>query len=50
MNRHPLRLIRNIRRIVDVTRASRRSIKFNKSKKMYLVPGLHLSYNCHHFG
>ena len=40
MNRHanPLRLIRNIRRIVDVNKVSKRSIKDNKSKKRYLVP------------
>lgn len=37
-NANPLRLIRNIRRIVDVSKASRRSIKVNKSKQTYLVP------------
>jgi len=40
MNRrvNPLRLIRNIRRIIPVNKASRRSIKLSKSKKTYLVP------------
>ena len=44
MNSHrhanPLCLIRNIRRIVPVNKVSTRSIKFNKSKKTYLVPCL----------
>jgi len=40
-NANPLRLIRNIRRIIDVNKASTRSIK-NKSdpKRTYLVPCL----------
>ena len=39
-NANPLRLIRNIRRIVDVKKASTRSIKFKKSKRRYLVPSV----------
>lgn len=35
---NPLRFIRNIRRILDVEKASTRSIKVNQSKTAYLVP------------
>jgi len=35
---NPLRFIRNIRRILDVTKASKRSIKVDKAKTTYLLP------------
>jgi hypothetical protein len=43
MNRHanPLRLIRNIRRIISVKKSSKRSIKLSsKPKKTYFIPCL----------